>query len=66
MPWQLGGRIHDVSADCNPAHSSGVIWGTMPDKDKKDKTGIRLEMALLIFVIVCIVIAAAKWFISLW
>jgi hypothetical protein len=30
---------------------------------KKDKTGITFEMALLVFLIACIVVAAVRWFI---
>jgi hypothetical protein len=33
---------------------------------KKGKTGIRFEMALLVFILVCLVIAATRWFLSLW
>jgi hypothetical protein len=34
--------------------------------DKKDKTGITFEMSLLVFLVFCIVVAAARWFTSPW
>lgn len=34
--------------------------------DKKHTTGITFEMGLLVFLIVCIVLAATKWFFSQW